>query len=61
MLDTENELFQASRAYTPMPVTIWTIANAKALTATGTLTRTLQLQRTALPSLADLGAEPISQ
>ncbi len=58
VLDTENELFQASRAYTNARYDL-TIANAKALTATGTLTRTLQLQRTALPSLADLGAEPI--
>jgi adhesin transport system outer membrane protein len=59
VLDIENELFQASRAYTNARYDL-TLANAKTLAATGTLTKSLQLQRSALPSLADLGAEPIS-
>lgn len=58
VLDIENEYFQASRAYTNARYDLLN-ANAKTLSAMGVLTKNLDLYRTDLPSLGDLGAEPI--
>ncbi|WP_333609184.1 TolC family outer membrane protein [Arsukibacterium sp.] len=59
VLDSENEFFQASRA--------WLIAEAenlvsqaRILATSGKLIEALSLSRNALPSLADLGAQPIT-
>lgn len=58
VLDIENELFQAGRAWVNAFYDL-EISRAKTLSAMGTLVHTMGLQRSNLPSLADLGAEPI--
>lgn len=56
VLDSENEYFQASRAYTNA-LYDRSIAAARALTLMGELLPALDVVRAGLPSLADLGAE----
>lgn len=58
VLDIENEFFQASRAWLNAQYDL-EIARSRTLSSMGTLVQTLGLQRSNLPSLADLGAEPI--
>lgn len=58
VLDSENEFFQASRAFL-VAESDKTIAQARILATSGQLTQALALSRQALPSLADLGAQPI--
>lgn len=58
VLDIENEFFQASRAWVNARYDL-TIANARTLSAMGKLIESLNLFRTGLPALSDLGAEPI--
>ncbi|WP_417585926.1 TolC family outer membrane protein [Nitrincola sp.] len=56
VLDSENEYFQASRAYTNA-VYDRSIAAARTLTSMGELLPALDVVREGLPSLSDLGAE----
>jgi len=58
VLDSENEYFQASRAWTNAGFDE-TIAAARTLAAMGLLLETLSVGRQDMPSLADLGAEPL--
>lgn len=58
VLDIENELFQAGRAWVNAHYDL-EIARAKTLASMGGLVKTLGLQRSNLPTLSDLGAEPI--
>lgn len=58
VLDIENEYFQASRAYINSNFDL-EIARSKTLASMGTLIQSLDMQKTNLPSLADLGAEPL--
>lgn len=58
VLDIENELFQAGRAWVNAYYDL-EISRAKTLSSMGTLVHTMGLQRSNLPSLGDLGAEPI--
>lgn len=59
VLDAENEFFQASRAWVEAGYN-QTIASARTLAAQGRLLATLNVVRGDLPSLADLGAQPIA-
>lgn len=54
LLDTENEYFQARRAYTNA-TTDHAIAHARTLAGMGELMRTLEVARDGLPSPAELG------
>lgn len=58
VLDSENEYFQASRAWVEAGYD-QTIASARTLAAQGRLLEALNVTRGDMPSLADLGAEPI--
>lgn len=58
VLDIENEFFQASRAWVNARYDL-SIATARTLSAMGKLIESLNLFRTGLPALADLGAQPI--
>ncbi|NDY95492.1 TolC family outer membrane protein [Wenzhouxiangella limi] len=58
VLDSENEFFEASRAWTSASYD-QTLATVRTLGAMGLLLETLSLHRSDLPSLDDLGAEPI--
>ena len=58
VLDSENEFFEASRAWTNAAYDE-TLAAARTLAATGLLLETLSVGRTDIPSLAELGAEPM--
>lgn len=58
VLDSENEYFQASRAWTNAQYDR-TIAASRTLAAMGQLLPALEIVRDGLPSLADLGAEPL--
>jgi adhesin transport system outer membrane protein len=56
LLDTENEYFQARRAYTNA-TTDHAIAHARTLAGMGELMRTLEVAREGLPSPAELGQD----
>ena len=58
VLDSENEYFQASRAWVSAGYD-QTIASARTLAAQGRLLETLNVARGDMPSLAELGAQPI--
>ncbi|MEE4295983.1 MAG: TolC family outer membrane protein [Wenzhouxiangella sp.] len=58
VLDSENEFFEASRAWTNAAVDEM-VAAARTLGAMGTLLETLGVQRQDIPSLDELGAEPM--
>ncbi|MFY9179915.1 MAG: TolC family outer membrane protein [Venatoribacter sp.] len=58
VLDVENEFFQASRALVNARYDL-SIAHARTLAAMGRLNQSLDINRTNLPTLGDLGAEPI--
>lgn len=58
VLDSENEYFQASRAWVEAGYD-HTIASARTLAAQGRLLQVLDVRRGDMPSLADLGAQPI--
>ena len=58
VLDSENEFFEASRAWTNASYDE-TLAAARTLAAMGLLLETLSVGRTDIPSLAELGAEPM--
>ncbi|MFP4208997.1 MAG: TolC family outer membrane protein [Wenzhouxiangella sp.] len=58
VLDSENEFFEASRAWTSASYD-QTLAAVRTLGAMGLLLETLNLHRSDLPSLDELGAEPI--
>lgn len=58
VLDIENEYFQASRAYTNAVYDI-EIARSQTLATMGGLIGALDMHKTDLPALSDLGAEPI--
>lgn len=59
LLDTQNEYFQASRAYTNARYDQMT-AQARTLASSGSLLSALNVSRGDLPSAADAGAEPRS-
>lgn len=58
LLDSENEFFEASRAWTNSSFDK-TLASARTLSAMGLLLESLNVHRTDIPSLSELGAEPI--
>jgi outer membrane protein, adhesin transport system len=58
VLDSENEYFQASRAWVAAAYD-QSIAVARTLAAQGKLLETLNVSRGDMPSLAELGAQPI--
>jgi outer membrane protein, adhesin transport system len=58
VLDSENEHFQASRAYFDAVYTL-NVAKARNLAGSGVLMQTLSLVNRNWPSLTELGAEPI--
>ena len=59
VLDSENEHFQASRAYFDAIYTL-NVAKARNLAGSGVLMQTLSLVNRNWPSLTELGAEPIA-
>ncbi len=59
VLDSENEFFEASRAYANAQFDL-TLAQARTLAAMGQLMQTLQVARDDIPSLDELGYEDIS-
>ena len=59
VLDSENEHFQASRAYIDALYTL-NVAKARNLAGSGVLMQTLSLTNRQWPSLTQLGAEPIA-
>ncbi len=54
VLDSENEYFEASRAYTNAQYDV-TLADARTLAATGQLMQSLEIMRDDMPTLAELG------
>ncbi|RFF26507.1 MULTISPECIES: TolC family outer membrane protein [unclassified Wenzhouxiangella] len=58
VLDSENEFFEASRAWTNSTFDE-TLAAARTLSAMGLLLEELNVHRSDIPSLGELGAEPI--
>ncbi|MCI0510106.1 adhesin transport system outer membrane protein [Chromohalobacter marismortui] len=58
VLDSENEFFEASRAYANAKYDV-AIADAETLAAMGQLMSTLEVSRTGLPSLADLDSDGV--
>ncbi len=58
VLDSENEFFEASRAWTNSNFDE-TLAAARTLAAMGLLLETLNLRRADIPTLDELGAEPM--
>jgi adhesin transport system outer membrane protein len=54
VLDSENEYFEASRAYANAQYDI-TLADARTLAATGQLMQSLEIMRDDMPTLAELG------
>lgn len=54
VLDSENEYFEASRAYTNAEYDV-TLADVRTLAATGQLMQALEVMRDDMPSLAELG------
>lgn len=59
VLDSENEYFQASRAYFDATYTL-SVAKARNLAGSGVLMQNLSLANRNWPSLTELGAEPIA-
>ncbi|MCF4010552.1 TolC family outer membrane protein [Rheinheimera sp. UJ63] len=59
VLDSENEYFQASRAYLAAIYTL-SVAKARTLAGMGNLTNTLGLNSSTWPSLTELGAERLT-
>lgn len=59
VLDTENEYFESSRAYTNAQYDV-ALADARTLAAMGQLTQTLEVRRDDLPTLAELGSDGVS-
>ncbi|WP_290610351.1 TolC family outer membrane protein [Arsukibacterium sp. UBA3155] len=59
VLDSENEYFQASRAYLAASFSL-SVAKARTLAGMGTLLSTLGLTSDSWPSLTELGAEKLS-
>ncbi|WP_431023497.1 TolC family outer membrane protein [Halomonas sp. H5] len=59
VLDSENEYFEASRAYANAQYDL-ALAHARTLAAMGSLLPALGITREGLPSLADLGSDGIS-
>ncbi|WP_016916586.1 TolC family outer membrane protein [Vreelandella stevensii] len=60
VLDSENEFFEASRAYANAEFDL-TLAQARTLAAMGQLMQTLDVVRDDIPSLAELGYEGMAQ
>lgn len=58
VLDSENEYFEASRAYTNAQYDV-TLADARTLAATGQLMQSLEIMRDDMPSLAELGNDGV--
>ncbi len=58
VLDSENEYFEASRAYANAQYDI-TLADARTLAATGQLMQTLDIMRDDMPTLAELGSDGV--
>ena len=58
LLDIENEYFESSRAVSNAQHD-WSIAHARTQTAMGNLLRALGIARDGVPSLSDLGADPL--
>lgn len=59
VLDTENEYFEASRAYTNARYDV-ELADARTLAAMGQLMQTLEVRRDDMPTLAELGSDGVS-
>ncbi|UXZ55037.1 TolC family outer membrane protein [Halomonas sp. 7T] len=59
VLDSENEFFEASRAYSNAQFDL-TLAQARTLAAMGQLMSTLQVTREDIPSLSELGYEDMA-
>ncbi|RUR31902.1 TolC family outer membrane protein [Vreelandella nanhaiensis] len=59
VLDSENEYFEASRAYANAQYDI-TLADARTLAATGQLMKTLNIMRDDMPTLAELGNDGVA-
>lgn len=60
VLDSENEYFEASRAYANAEFDL-TLAQARTLAAMGQLMQTLEVVREDIPTLAELGYEDLAQ
>lgn len=58
MLDSENEYFEASRAFVNAQYDI-ALADARTLAAMGQLMQTLGVMRDDMPTLAELGSEGV--
>ncbi|SES22728.1 outer membrane protein, adhesin transport system [Vreelandella subterranea] len=58
VLDSENEFFEASRAYVNAQYDV-AIADAETLASMGHLMRTLDVSRADMPSLSDLGSDGV--
>ena len=59
LLDSENEYFEASRAYTEALYDT-TLADARTLAAMGQLMQSLEVQRDDMPTLAELGSSGVA-
>lgn len=59
VLDTENEYFEASRAYVNAQYDV-SLADARTLAATGQLMHVLDVRRDDMPTLAELGSDGVS-
>ncbi|WGI24168.1 TolC family outer membrane protein [Halomonas alkaliantarctica] len=59
VLDSENEYFDASRAYANAQYDI-TLADARTLAATGQLMQSLEIMRDDMPTLAELGNDGVA-
>ncbi|AQU85170.1 agglutination protein [Halomonas sp. 'Soap Lake  len=60
VLDSENEFFEASRAYSNAQFDL-TLAQARTLAAMGKLMQTLQVTRDDIPTLSELGYEGMAE
>ena len=60
VLDSENEYFEASRAYANAEFDL-TLAHARTLAAMGQLMKTLEVVREDIPSLSELGYDDMAQ
>ncbi|MFG6177817.1 TolC family outer membrane protein [Halomonas sp. THAF12] len=59
VLDTENEYFESSRAYVNAQFDV-ALADARTLAATGRLMQVLDVRRSDMPTLAELGSDGVS-
>ncbi len=59
VLDSENEYFEASRAYVNAQYDV-ALADASTLAATGQLMQTLEVRRDDMPTLAELGSDGVA-